>query len=248
MKRSGIIACSLLLLLTAANAQATEPEIKCQQSKLKAQGKLKFCLKKSAAAVLGGKPDESAECRTKFQEALDKADTKAAAAGSSCRYIDNGNETVSDLDTGLMWEKKSLTCPGPNCYTDRFTWSKPLTPADGPWIPDGSLFFTFLEGLNNARSSDGITSTGCFAGHCDWRIPTVDEMMGVFPAFLQCTGDPCIAPVFGVVPTELFGHWTSTHWSDLREAEQVYNFGGTVRRASSVMINEKYARAVRGGF
>lgn len=245
MKRRGIIAASLLLLLTAGYAQATEAETKCQQSKLKAQGKLRYCLKASAAGVLGGKPDVSAECRTKFQAALDKADAKATAAGASCRYIDNGDETVSDLHTGLMWEKKSLTCPGQHCYTDVFSWSKPLTPPDGPWLPDGPLFFTFLNGLNNAMSLDGVASTGCFAGHCDWRIPTDTEMIEVLPAMLQCTGDPCISPVFGPVVNSVY--WSSKHDNGLY-AYAVWNPAGGPESFFSIRIGERLVRAVRGGF
>ncbi|HYD49712.1 MAG TPA: hypothetical protein VEB21_15255 [Terriglobales bacterium] len=96
------------LMMSTSVFAATTPQQKCQTAKLKAQGKLEVCLKKQRSNVILGKADESAECLTKFQTALGKADTKAAAAmpPTSCRYIDNGDGTVSDLNTGLVWEKK----------------------------------------------------------------------------------------------------------------------------------------------
>src|SRR5262249_13846097 len=68
-------------LLCAGTAQATvTAQQKCEQVKLKAQGKLQNCLKKNAAGIIGGKADAAADCQTKFTTALAKADAKAAAA------------------------------------------------------------------------------------------------------------------------------------------------------------------------
>src|SRR5215475_10798875 len=38
------------------------------------------------------------------------------------RFLDNGDGTITDHKTGLMWEKKDLICPGLHCYSDTFTW------------------------------------------------------------------------------------------------------------------------------
>src|SRR5262249_32644076 len=126
--RTGMVSITKLSALAAligglfwvSTAHATSAVVKCQEAKLKAHGKYELCLKKSAAKVAGGKPDASAACETKFQDALTKADTKA---GTPCKYLDNGDGTVSALDTGLVWEKKDSTCPGEHCYTDTFTWT-----------------------------------------------------------------------------------------------------------------------------
>src|SRR5262249_10924043 len=137
-------------------AYATDSAAKCQEAKLKAQGKYQLCIKKNAAKVDSGKPDESMLCQEKFQGALNKAD---AAAGTPCRYLDNGDGTVSDLNPGLVWEKKDTNCPGPHCYTDTFTWTAP----GSPYPPNGTAFSTFLGGLNGGTSADGtMSTTGCF--------------------------------------------------------------------------------------
>jgi hypothetical protein len=46
----------------------------------------------------------------------------------------------------------------------------------------------------------------CFAGQCDWRLPTLLELQTI--AALPCTASPCIDAVFG--PTLPFRYWTAT--------------------------------------
>jgi hypothetical protein len=102
---------------------------------LKAQGKLQLCLKKNSAKVLGGKPDASATCQTKFSGALMKA-------GTACRYLDNGDGTLSDLNTGLQWEKKDnldgiVNDADPHDADNTYTWSASAG-------PDGTVYTDFL--------------------------------------------------------------------------------------------------------
>lgn len=123
-------------LLVAVSASAT-PTQKCEEAKLRAQGKLELCLKKNSAKVIAGKPDASAACQTKFQTALSKADHIGIAAGTTaCHYLDNGDGTVSDLNTGLQWEKKDNLGGGanladPHDADNYYTWSASGTAADG---------------------------------------------------------------------------------------------------------------------
>jgi hypothetical protein len=53
--------------MVAGSAYAVTPEQKCQEQKLKAQGKLQLCLQKNSAKVLGGKPDASVAARRSFR-------------------------------------------------------------------------------------------------------------------------------------------------------------------------------------
>ncbi len=95
--------------------------------------------------------------------------------------------TVADHQTGLLWERKTGTfvsgghvcetasggCPEPHDVNNRYQWSS--TPSN----PDGNVFTDFLAKLNDPFFGAALTSTdvtGCFAGHCDWRIPTVAEL------------------------------------------------------------------------
>ena len=53
------------------------------------------------------------------------------------------------------------------------TCNNPSNPADG------TAFTAFLGTLNNGTSSDGTATSGCFAGHCDWRLPAIEELEGI---------------------------------------------------------------------
>lgn len=236
MRKSILTVAACAALLSVGTAQAADPTVKCRQSKLKAQGKLQSCLKKNAAGVQGGKTDGSADCQTKFTAALQKADDKATAAATSCRYIDNNDGTVSDLNTGLVWEKKIAGSSCTHCVNDTYTWS-----TGSPYGPNGTAFSTFLYALNGATSTNGTdTATACFAGHCDWRLPTIQELQGI----VDGSQSPTIDPVFG--PTKSDGYWSATTFDVIT----FYAWGVLFTNGIAVNDNKTngiYVRAVRGG-
>jgi cysteine-rich repeat protein len=143
--------------------------------------------------------------------------------------------TVFDHQTGLEWEKK--TDDGRIHDKDNdYTWGI------GPnWNPDGTAFTVFLAALNAGRWFGTEDRTECFAGHCDWRLPTVSELKSI----VDCSyGAPCVAPIFG--PTQWDAYWCSSSRADLPYyAWSVYFNSGTG------YVNDKtsyyYVRAVRGG-
>ena len=86
-----------------------------------------------------------------------------------------------------MWEMKTTcsevtcdatTCDGAiTCEVNKYSWTSSL--AAGASAADGTLFTTFIAGLNGGDyydpSAGQVVSAGagsCFANHCDWRIPT----------------------------------------------------------------------------
>jgi hypothetical protein len=189
MKRTSLTVMALCATLWCAGAAWAAPNatLTCESSKLIAQGNLKLCLQVNSATMLFGVPDGSANCWATFNAALAKADTTAAKFGTSCRYIDDNDGTVSDLNTGLMWEQTTGTVFGTNTnkindVNNTYTWcalnstdcdSAPLD------LPDGTAFTVFLATLNNGASSNSTTITGCFANHCDWRLPSIVELLGI---------------------------------------------------------------------
>ena len=239
-----MVACAILLA-GAAQAGPTA-EQKCQQAKLKVQAKLLACLKKNDAKLIGGGADGSAKCLTKFQEGLAKANSKAAAAGASCRYADGGNGTVSDLDTGLTWEQKTnadlvANAGDPHDADNLYTWS-----TSGA-APDGTAFTAFLAALNDNGSSDGAPTavTGCFAGYCDWRLPTIVELQTIADPAL-CGPQACLNEAFGPRPTYSF-YWTSTTVAGTPTKAWDERFGSSSLVYTWDKTNTNWVRAVRGG-
>jgi hypothetical protein len=174
------------------------------------------------------------------------------------RFIDNGDGTVSDNETGLQWEKKTgnqsdfrdcfLTpCPDPHDVNNTYQWcldadlNFECDDATNP--PNGGAFTDFLVKLNTAP---------CFAGHCDWRLPTMGpdgdtaELETIVDLSAEdCgNGSPCIDPIFD--PTV-----TSFYWSASTIATDP-SFAWGVKFSDGIVFNGTkgntfYVRAVRAG-
>jgi hypothetical protein len=109
---------------------------------------------------------------------------------------------------GLQWEQKVAGSGCEHCVDDTYMWSSSGT------APDGDAFTSFLATLNNCTDDPvhPIQTTGvigAFAGHCDWRLPTIVELWGLLLSPCPGGATPCIDPIFGPTQT-FFGYWSST--------------------------------------
>ena len=153
------------------------------------------------------------------------------------RFEDRGL-TVFDHQTGLEWEKKTNDPDTDNDYT----WS-----TGTPWNPNGAAFTVFLAFLNDggecvteSAAGTAVTSWG-YAGHCDWRLPTISELKTI----VDCShGAPCVAPILG--PTQSTNYWSSSSDANVPYGAWyvylVYGLSG-----NDFKTNFLYVRAVRGG-
>src|SRR5437867_1500406 len=73
--------------------------------------------------------------------------------GAPLAYVDNGDGTVTDVNTGLMWEKLSHDGTVHDDH-NQYTWATALG---------------HVATLNRTR----------FAGHDDWRLPNVRELLSI---------------------------------------------------------------------
>lgn len=100
---------------------------------------------------------------------IDDAYTKAGVPWPSPRFHDNGDGTVTDNLTGLMWTKDANLgndCTGPNVASD----------SNGRDCFSSETLLSTMETVNDAFTSIATCNTSMVAGYQDWRVPNVKEL------------------------------------------------------------------------
>jgi len=192
-----------------------------------------------------------AKCRHAYFKKWTGFQRKASLAGTACvgsRYTDNGDGTVTDNLTTLVWEKKdnqddTVNAADPHDADNGYTWGT----TDINKVEDGSAFTTFLT-----DPTTGLNVTG-FAGAYGWRLPTLAELETIVLDFsctglgrsptCQCGSVPCIDAMFG--PTQGNYYWSATIYLPINRPWYV-SFANGSQYSDSNSANDP-VRAVRGG-
>lgn len=112
-------------------------------------------------------------------------------------FTDNGNGTVTDSNTGLLWLKCTIGLSGPAC-------------ADPPAI------FSDLDwnaAINNCEALN-------FAGRTNWRLPNVNELLSILDH--SAGGPTLVHPIF---PNTDNVYWSSTTYDNNKLFKLVVIFG-----------------------
>lgn len=152
----------------------------------------------------------------------------------SFAYTDNGDGTITDGNTGLVWEKlDDNNLGGIHDKDDLYLWD--------------DAFAVKITALNTMP---------CFAGHCDWRVPNLKELASLanyevpFPgpsigaSFNNACTPGCTSDACSCTTADLY--WTSTSYIGSPSfAWYVYFIDGNV--LANPKTNSAYVRAVRSG-
>jgi hypothetical protein len=151
-------------------------------------------------------------------------------AGAPLSYTDNGDGTITDRNTGLMWEKKS---------DDGSIHDKDTTYL---WA---DAFVVHVATLNST----------VFAGYTDWRVPNVKELQSIIdyerarpavdPVFNDSCSPGCTVTTCSCTAASLY--WSSTSYAPFpNRAWYVFLTDGYVSFGFKDS-DDLHVRAVRGG-
>ena len=113
-------------------------------------------------------------------------DASYAGAVATTSFTDNGDGTVTDNNSGLMWPKDPSVLGG--------VWG----------VLGAPTAMTWSDALINSEALN-------YAGHTDWRLPNINELLSVIDYSLD---SPCINALFANIqvaaPDEYWSSTTST--------------------------------------
>lgn len=151
--------------------------------------------------------------------------------GAALAYIDNGDGTITDPNTNLMWEKLAWGTSSIHERTNGYTWE--------------AAYSVKIAALN---------ADGGFAGFTDWRLPnrreleSIIDLDGARPPVAAAFNTGCEDLCLGISCSCTFPglYWSSSTDALSPESAWIVNFDlgsvSTINKAFGA-----YVRAVRGG-
>ncbi len=145
-----------------------------------------------------------------------------AATAPAANFTDNGDGTVTDNTTGLMWKQ----------CTEGQTWS--ATPAcTGTATP-----YTWQAAL---QAAEALNNGGGFAGFTNWRMPNIKELGSIVEH--QCATPSIDTAIF---PGTVAGmYWSSTAWPANALNVVGMNFNDSNDAVNAKTTGTLYLRMVR---
>ena len=104
------------------------------------------------------------------------------------RFVDNGDGTITDFQTGLMWQKQDDNNIGGPLDKDLVpTWNAATT----TWLAD-------INSLNETNETEDEIQLSFAGGYTDWRLPTIVELQTILLAPVGCghTSTGCVFSIF----------------------------------------------------
>ena len=149
--------------------------------------------------------------------AYDDGSTQKGYPKTPPRFVDNGDGTITDKASGLMWVKEPGAIGG--------LFGTPGSPSQMAW----ELAIIQCNNLN-------------YAGHIDWRLPNIKELFSIIDFGAT---NPTIDENF-FPSTQVLKYWTSTSEHAFTDAKWTINFNDAVT-ASLFYTDTYYLRPVRLG-
>ncbi|MBF0591920.1 MAG: DUF1566 domain-containing protein [Nitrospirae bacterium] len=116
----------------------------------------------------------------------DDGDLKKGVAWPYPRFTDNGDQTITDTLTGLVWTKDAGTPTVSSCTGGRIAWPAALD---------------YVKCLNTAG----------YLKHTDWRLPNINELESLVNS--QREDQSIWLNLQGVVNMQSYNYWSSTTYA-----------------------------------